>query len=318
MASKTWKESGALTDLFYGFELFVARESNVFMEDPAITRLDGTYRVVIENRADKSDNSWIHIHDTSTSLLVGANGPLGMYSHCFEPRGIDLQEIVNLEGLSAMRELAATYAHEIKNPLFSIRGFVQLLEKSFNEGDKRKEYTDIVIKELDRLQRIIAQFLTLSRSKMVEEVCGQTSYVLQDITRDVIKLFQGVLEMKKISYFCNFSDEPIRISINCDYIMQILINLMQNSIDSMNENKSLYIDLDADENKVYITLRDEGTGIKEENLRKIFYPFFSTKEAGTGLGLYITKQIIENCGGSISVNSIYNEGTTFMIELPKE
>ena len=250
---------------------------------------------------------------------MGERGPLGLYCHSKNKEYKKSEEdLIQLESFSAMRELAATYAHEIKNPLFSIRGFIQLLQKSFGEDDKRREYTDIAIKELDRIQRIIMEFLALSRDISSEKNNDEAHNTVQQVIKDAFKLFQNAFKIKNINCQCNLSEEILQVPISDDHFKQICINLIQNSIDSMELGKSIYIDVKSDDNKVYISLQDEGKGIPEENLEKIFSPFLEYKEKGTGLGLYITKQIIEGCGGTIKVDSIYGEGTTFLLELPRE
>jgi len=129
--------------------------------------------------------------------------------------------------------------------------------------------------------------------------------------------FQHSMQLKGISYTLEFGNDEILVSIDKEQLTQVLINIIQNAIDAMSNGDNLTIKAFKEDNWVCVEITDEGVGIKQDDLDKIFVPFFSTKEKGTGLGLYITKQIMDSNGGSINIVSEEGKGTTVFLKFPE-
>lgn len=225
----------------------------------------------------------------------------------------ELQEKVRrAERLASLGRLASGVAHEIRNPLSSIKGFAQYFREKFDEGSEDKSYAEIIIKEVERLNRVITQLLDFARSKEL----NIQPYKISSIIEHTLKLIQGEFKKRGINLKTSLLNYPIEV--DWDQITQALLNMFLNSIESMNSGGELNIKtiLKPEKRGVEIWISDTGVGISRENLTKIFDPFFSTKKGGTGLGLAITAKIIEAHKGEIIVESEEGRGTTFKIFLP--
>jgi two-component system sensor histidine kinase HydH len=226
----------------------------------------------------------------------------------------DLQEKVRRsERLAALGRLASGVAHEIRNPLSSIKGFAQYFRDKFETGTEDKSYADIMIQEVERLNRVITQLLDFGRPKELRLDLHPLSQILEhplqliraDLSKRGIKLIESP-----------FPEDNIRV--DSDQITQALLNIFLNAIESMERGGELRVEMvkKPERGGVEIWISDSGPGISQGNLSKIFDPFFSTKKKGTGLGLAITANIIEAHGGEILVESREGKGTTFKIFLP--
>lgn len=226
----------------------------------------------------------------------------------------DLQEEVRRsERLASLGTLASGVAHEIRNPLSSIKGFAQYFQEKFEEGSEDKSFASVMIQEVDRLNRVITQLLDLARPRELR----LHPYPISRILEHPLKLIQPDLEKKGIRIILG----PMRqdkVHVDPDQITQALLNLFLNAMESMSEGGDLLVKMVLNEEKggVEIWISDTGPGIAREKLQRIFDPFFSTKKKGTGLGLAITAKIIEAHRGEISVESEKGKGATFRIFLP--
>ncbi len=226
----------------------------------------------------------------------------------------ELQEQVRRsERLASLGRLASGVAHEIRNPLSSIKGFAQYFGDKFQEGTEDRSYAAIMIEEVERLNRVITQLLDFARPKELRLHLHPLSQVLGH----PLRLIQADLDRTGIKL--NKSPFPKdKIRVDSDQITQALLNIFLNAIESMGSGGELYVEtIQKPEQKwVEIRISDTGSGISQENLPRIFDPFFSTKKKGTGLGLAITAKIIEAHKGEISAESEEGKGTTFRIHLP--
>ncbi|HHV18836.1 MAG TPA: GHKL domain-containing protein [Thermoanaerobacterales bacterium] len=295
---------------------YLIKNTYTIERDSPLYVKEGSHRILIDYQ-DKEKDNHIHAFDVNFSVIEDSKGLLGCLVTYEDV--IELEEMRNkkaqYESLLAEKELAASYVHEIKNPIFSIRGFLQILQQSFNEDDKRKEYTDIIINELDRMNNLLNEFLSKYREHTSTKVQNDKGVSIKLAIEEIIAFFQYSLELKGINYKLDLDDE-LFVSIDRDQLMQIFINLIQNSIEAMKEGGHLTIKAYGKDDRIYIEIKDEGVGIKQDQVDKIFKPFFSTKEKGTGLGLYITKRIVDNYGGSMSLKSTEGKGTTCYLEFP--
>ncbi len=239
----------------------------------------------------------------------------------FEDLKTKKEEQFKLEKLAAIGQMTAGIAHEIKNPLNTISISAQTLKKGSLSREENFELMDYIIKEVDRLDNLLKDFLKLSKTI---EIKFETVEV-------------GTLFSKAITAVETNNSSHIRINCDCkkrtflrtdpSLLYQVLLNLGLNSIDAITERCKkddnfncpdglLSFSTENLSDKIIIKIQDNGTGIPEEKLNTIFNPFFTTKEEGTGLGLSIAHNIIANLGGTISVNSLYNK-TEFSISFPK-
>ncbi|HVK61291.1 MAG TPA: ATP-binding protein, partial [Bdellovibrionales bacterium] len=219
------------------------------------------------------------------------------------------------EKMAAVGQLAAGIAHEIRNPLASISGSIQLLGGSFSaRQEEEQRLMKIVLREIDRLNNLVTEFLDFVRPDMLID----DPVDLNQLTRDVVEMikFNKALRAdvkQKISL-----ESKREIAGHRDKLKQALLNIIINAYQAMNDSQDPAIEittLDRDD-KVVLKIKDHGCGIDEPGLRRIFEPFHTTKPKGTGLGLAVTHKIIESHGGRIFVESTKGIGTEFTLEFP--
>ncbi|MCD2520071.1 two-component system sensor histidine kinase NtrB [Mammaliicoccus lentus] len=225
-----------------------------------------------------------------------------------------LIEQANNEKLRLIGTLAANTAHEIKNPLTSINGFIELTRMKYDKN-KLDTHFNIITEELERINDIVTQFLYLGKPTNLEY---KNINIVQTI-QDVEAFLEYELEQNNINVILNLPDKPVYSYLSEDQLKQILINLFQNSKDALlqttNANITINLNIDSN-NNITLEFKDNGTGITKETIQNIFEPFFTTKSSGSGLGLYLSKKLIEDWNGKIYVHSEEGEGTTFTISLP--
>lgn len=229
-------------------------------------------------------------------------------------------QIKRAEQLSALGEMSAGIAHEIKNPLTSIRGFTQLLPKKINDKEFQKKYIDVVSTEVDRLNEIVERLLTFARPR----ISGFHACNLNDVLKHTISLLYYQISRAKIELNSNLTNIA-EIYGDGQQLEQVFINIIINAIQAMEKGGKIDIstgtiikkELDSKYREyAVVKIADTGKGITEEEIKKLFNPFYTTKEQGTGLGLSISNQIIEEHKGTIEVNSRLGKGTTFTICIP--
>ncbi|MFD3450009.1 PAS domain S-box protein [Microbacteriaceae bacterium 4G12] len=213
------------------------------------------------------------------------------------------------EKLSAIGQLAAGIAHEIRNPLTSLKGFLQFMQAS---SDFKKEYFEIMESEFERIESILSELLMVAKP----QAKNFKKYEIKQIIYNVITLLETQAIMKNIQIITNFTEHPLIVDCVSNQLKQVFINLIKNAIESMDHGGDIIIEISKENPYALIRIIDQGNGIAKEKIEKLGQPFFSTKEKGTGLGLMVTYRIIENHYGSIFVESEENIGTTFTIRLP--
>ncbi|MFC5528632.1 ATP-binding protein [Cohnella yongneupensis] len=218
--------------------------------------------------------------------------------------------------LAMLGKIAAAIAHEIRNPLTSIRGFIQLLNPFLIEIGKQ-EYGRIIISEIDRANDIIYEFLNSSKPSAPMKQAVLVGLLL----KETILLSESEAHMKGCELQCEVFDPYLMIAIDVKQVKQVFLNMLKNAMDAISEvgnRRKGRIDITARREGAYavISFRDNGKGMERSTLARLFDPFFTTKEAGTGLGLSVSYRIITNHGGMIHVESQVNEGTEFLIYLP--
>ncbi len=222
-----------------------------------------------------------------------------------------VKEIVKKsEMLTLVGQLAAGVAHEIRNPLTAIKGFLQLLQ---SEKSGKAEYYQIMLDELNRIEFIISEFLVLAKPQLERRESSSIIYLLQNI----IILVETHAIINNVQIFLQFEPDIPQIICEENQMKQVFINIMKNAIEAMPDGGNLVIEVRRQGGEhILIRFVDQGCGIPEEILPKLGQPFYTTKEKGTGLGMMVSYKIIENHHGTISVKSEQNVGTTVEIILP--
>jgi len=213
------------------------------------------------------------------------------------------------EKLSIAGQLAAGIAHEIRNPLTAIKGFLQIMHPDL---EHHRQYLNIIFSELNRIEMILSELLVLAKPQ--ETKFKKTNLIT--LLNDVAMLLETQGNMKNVAIVQNHDNQSL--SINCDenQLKQLFINLYKNAIDAMPKGGKVSVLTKKTNHNVQIIVKDDGEGIPPSVLKRIGEPFLTTKEKGNGLGLMISYKIVENHNGSMSVDSQQGIGSTFTITLP--
>jgi len=216
------------------------------------------------------------------------------------------------ERLAALGEMLAGVSHEIRNPLGIIRSTAELLG-SMPDAASRKNLSDVIVEESSRLNNIVTEFLDFARPK---DPTLQDCELKEIISRNLVFL-QPQLEKVDIEVHHNLDGKVLPIKADPNLLYRGFFNLFMNGIQAMKNGGVLRVIVTEEEENYHVVIEDSGEGIDEENLGKIFNPFFSTKDQGSGLGLAIVRSIIESHGGSIRIQSAAGEGTRVAVNLPR-
>jgi len=221
------------------------------------------------------------------------------------------------ENLASLTTLAAGVAHEIKNPLGSLSIHVQLMRKALKTSCEAsagtiKRYLDVVDEEIDRLNRIVVDFLFAVRPMDITP--RETD--INKLISDLMEFLTPEIDRDKVRLELSLSQDVPRLSIDPRYMKQAILNLVQNALAAMPDGGVLTVRTERKDDGIHISIVDTGIGIPEENLPKIFEPYFTTKDTGTGLGLTLTFKIVKEHSGEITVTSKQGQGTAFTISLP--
>ncbi|MBT0663633.1 sensor histidine kinase [Geobacter pelophilus] len=222
------------------------------------------------------------------------------------------EQLRRAEKLSTLGEMAAVLAHEIRNPLGSIRGTAEILKDDYKPGDPKHEFIEIQIKETERLNRVVEDFLRMARPQPAE--MSRCSLV-EELETVVTLVARDAHDRGVTLRLAPFSGTAM-VTANGEKLRQAFLNIVINALQATPSNGRVEIALHKVESGYEIKVSDTGTGIDADSLTKIFEPFFTTKPDGTGLGLAITRKIIEGHGGTLTVESEVGKGTTVEVRLP--
>ncbi|HWI55508.1 MAG TPA: ATP-binding protein [Desulfobacteria bacterium] len=219
-----------------------------------------------------------------------------------------------IEKLSLVGELAAGAAHEIRNPLTAIRGFVQIFQTSETGNSLNGEYFSIILEEIDRIEQIVRELLLLAKPLKHKWVKRSISELLSSLNM----LIESQAHLNDILVEMKFAPNLPEVYMDPDQLKQVFLNLIQNAIEAMPTGGKLSINAKQSYGFIVVEIKDTGTGIPPESLDKIFHPFYTTKEStkGTGLGLSISSRIVQSFGGTLKVKSKLGSGTVFTVRLP--
>lgn len=224
---------------------------------------------------------------------------------------------MNVRNQEDLHFVASVLAHEIRNPLTTVKGFLQLLKPHLADIGK-EQYAEIAIKELNRANDLIMEFLNANNPKSVGQ--EETSKV-NDLIREVVLLFESEANLKNITICTDFSSDNPESPINSNKLKQVLLNLIKNAMEAVGDSNckapgAIDIKTNIQQNNVLISISDNGKGMSKETLERLFTPFYTTKEKGNGIGLSVCEKIIKDHGGTILVWSKEYRGTQFHITLP--
>ncbi|MEB1807322.1 MAG: PAS domain-containing protein [Bacillaceae bacterium] len=297
-----WKEARALahTPLYIKFQEVIKTGENVQFE-LLCERTLKWFNVEIST----SENEYaIQFHDITFTKKV-LEKTIQNYDSLFEAQQLHIQS----EKLSFISELAAGIAHEINNPLTTIKGFLQL----WKEGSIHyPDHYSIFESELERIALISNELLTLGKPLSQQVKLHDISTILRSTT----EIFQQDAQKRNIQISCNTIESTCFVLCNEAQMKQVFFNIIENGIDAMNDGGNMIVDTSISDQNVVVSISDDGKGISSEILNKIGEPFYTTKEKGTGLGLMVCYGIVKQYNGEIFVSTKVGTGTTFTIKLP--
>ncbi len=225
---------------------------------------------------------------------------------------VEIQEqLRKSDTLNVIGELAAGIAHEIRNPMTALKGFVQLLK----EGTKEKSpmYYQVITTELERIEYIINEFLLLAKPQVIKYQMKDVSQIM----KETIDLLEAQAVLHNVQIDARYEGNLPKIYCEPNQLKKVFINLIKNAIEVMPKGGKITIRLDRTDTKhLHISIHDEGDGIPQDVINQLGKPFYTTKERGTGLGLMVSFKILEEHNGIINVDSEIGKGTTFHIYLP--
>jgi len=222
------------------------------------------------------------------------------------------QHIKNAERLNLVSQIAASVAHEVRNPMTSIKGFLQLIKEDQNLTTRQEKYLDISLSELQRAEDVIHDYLSLAKPT-TPEVMTELNVTAE--LHSMIDIMSSYTNTRNISIEASI-EQGILTKGKKNEFKQALLNIMKNSVEAINTNGTLSVSASQHQQKILIEIKDNGVGMTKKQLEKLGAPYYSTKDKGTGVGLTITYKIIRDMKGKISVESEADVGTTFSIELP--
>jgi signal transduction histidine kinase len=231
-------------------------------------------------------------------------------------------EVSRKNRLVELGTIAAGVAHEIRNPLASIKTFAQLMPDRMDDPEFKNEFSKLVLKDVDRITKVIESMLAFARPAQVT----MGDHLANDLVEEAILLVQPRLKSKRIELTREFHGNPV-MKVDKHQILQVLVNILSNATDALHEQGKIRVatgvsqrnlggDGDRNQNYAVIEVSDNGPGIPPAVRGRLFDPFFTTKKEGTGLGLSISQKIVRDHGGAITVSSVEGKGSSFQVNLP--
>ncbi|MGM7636050.1 PAS domain S-box protein [Bacillus sp. Hm123] len=299
---EVYKDANVIFDTVYEEDIDQVR---AFFLTPHHYTAELEYRIV----TNSGEVKWIR---TKITPVKDNDGTIVRYLSISEDVS-ELKEsellIKKSDKLGVVGQLAAGIAHEIRNPLTAVKGFLQLL----NQETKTK-YADIILTELERIEFIMNEFLMLAKPH--EEMKMEEKSVL-DVLKEVITFMGPEAILNQVEIITEFTDEPLMVICEQKQLKQVFINLIKNAIEAIPSGGQIFIRTMVKSNGfVCIEVEDNGIGISKERIERLGEPFYSSKEKGTGLGLVVSFKIIENHKGTIQISSEEGNGTTVQMLLP--
>jgi len=326
----TFMNSAALRLVEYNYNELVGSSMRNLFADP--TEAETIIRDLVKNRKMYESREVALLTRTQKVIPIGfTTTVLDVKDPQFSGIIISFRDLTNLQNLrnqiermdrlATLGEVSAGIAHEIRNPLAGIKTSAQVLEESFSPNDFRSQLVSRIVKEIDRSNELLKKFFKFAKpGKPKQEFVN-----IESLIKGINLLLESKMNKKNIVLKTNFIEDIPYVYVDENQIEQVLINMLLNAIDAIESDGIITITTktvaEEDVKKgnimwVVVDLEDSGAGIAQENIEKIFNPFFTTKNEGVGLGLSISSRLIEENGGRIEVNSELRKGTKFSIYLP--
>ncbi|GAA3399710.1 PAS domain S-box protein [Paenibacillus hodogayensis] len=308
-----WKADELLTRSIYDIA-FVPPELNGELERNLIQLNGGQPVLTYETQRQRKDGRSLPVSLTAFPLRDGQGNVSGcsVSFRDMTDRKQSEERMVNAEKLSIAGQLAAGIAHEIRNPITAIKGFIQLM----NGGgfSQKREYFDIIASEIARIEMILNELLVLAKPQSVLFRPKDIGLLLHQVKT----LLDSQAIMNNVQLVTDFEPDSVVISCDENQLKQVWINVIKNGIEAMPGGGLIVIQLRQRDDFAVVTISDEGCGIPGSQLARLGEPFYTTKEKGNGLGFMVSKRIIENHGGTLGVSSREGEGTSVEVRLPFE
>lgn len=258
------------------------------------------------------------------SLLLGQAAFAIEHASLYEIQRDRLKRMYRTDRLAVLGELAAGAAHEIKNPLTSIRSTIQYLSNDFDAESEKGQMMHELLNETERINKIVQGLLSFARPSAL----NSTEVNLEQLINQTLLLVNNTLKKQQVEVEFEYFTEQTTIMGDAEQLKQVCLNMILNAVEAMKENdesrpRTLYISMeqgamiDARSHYLLLSFEDTGKGIDEKDIENVFNPFFTTKEEGTGLGLAICYGIINRHKGELEVRSTLGKGTCFTIKLPQ-
>ncbi|UFJ41147.1 PAS domain S-box protein [Brevibacillus humidisoli] len=284
-----------------------------------LARVTSTYQtlavekktVQVEYRAQHKNGSWVYLEARAVPILnerQEVENILVVERNVTE-RKQNEEFLRKTEKLSVIGQLAAGIAHEIRNPLTSLKGFVQYLQPLLPE---HKTFTDIMLSELERINLIVSEMLILAKPQSLQ----MKQRDVRDILSNVVTLLRSEANLQSIDIITQFDTTPLLVDCEENQLKQVFINILKNAMEAVIHGGKIVIQASKRDDQILIRFADNGCGIPSELIPKLGEPFYTTKDTGTGLGLMISNKIMKDHGGQIQITSQRNKGTTVDIALP--
>ncbi|WP_260472085.1 ATP-binding protein [Bacillus canaveralius] len=290
---------------------FLPREEDDLVKE----RIEQVYKekkplINFEHRVTRLDGKSIFFEESSLYILFeGKEAVLSIGKDITDRKEKTERLLEKSEKLALVGQMAAGIAHEIRNPLTSIKGFIQL----FRSNNSQEEYFEIVLAELERINLIVGEFLVLAKPTLI----NFQEKNLKNVIEDVVMLINTKSILNNVEICVEFGADIPNISCEENQLKQLFINILKNGIEAMPMGGTIDLIVKKKEDrKVSILFIDHGVGIPEERIPTLGEPFYTTKEKGTGLGLMTCYKIVETHHGELNITSKVNQGTTIEIILP--
>ena len=235
-----------------------------------------------------------------------------LYKHRMDDLSPQQQEIVHAEKLTTIGEVTAIVAHEIRNPLSTIGGFARAISRQPDKKDTTQRNARIIIEEVERLEQILQSLLDFTKPSKPDLVLHN----IEPIITSISNMIRQEAEAGGVELDIQVEEDLPEVHVDERQLHQVMLNLTKNALEAMPDGGRLQIGARKIAETVEVYVSDTGEGIPEEHLEQIFDTFFTTKRTGTGLGLSLTRKIVQEHGGELHVSSQPSEGTTLVIALP--
>jgi two-component system, sporulation sensor kinase E len=272
----------------------------------------GTLQPARETVRVRKDGTWLDVSVT-TSPIRDKNGIIRAFASITRDMTSKnkMDELLRqAEKLNTVGQLAAGVAHEIRNPLTTLRGFVQLQQQTQKLNVR---HSDLMLSELDRINLIVSEFLILAKPQATKFEIKDVRFVLGD----VLSLLDSQAHLCDVMFQTSFTAEPCEVACEENQLKQVFINVLKNGIEAMPDGGTILIRVQRPEvDRIVVAIIDEGIGIPEEMIPKLGDPFFTGKDSGTGLGIMVSQRIIQSHQGTMNIRSTVGEGTEVTLTLP--